>query len=178
MSDLHIPSIFLIKAHLYGNDVESVEWGPSSCEITTKSGHVFSIDRELFKEILTNPPPWPPKEETAKAESWGPWGWQKDPKTVSKQVADISEMLFNLAKIETLSEETQVQFAKAGLLCSEASYTAVGEDPAVDGLFTDVTVAIEEKADLERRVRALEEENDPVLRRAREWHEAQRNQRS
>lgn len=145
MDDLHIPSIFLIKAHLYGNDVESVEWGPSSCEIRTKSGHVFSIDRELFKEILIEPPPWPPKEETTKPESWGPWGWQNDPKTVSKQLGDISDILTNLSTLKWLPEETQVQLAQASLLCIDASYTAVGEDPEKDSFLTEVTVAIEER---------------------------------
>lgn len=146
MSDLpKISSVFLIKAHLYGSDVEDIEWGPNSCSVRTTSGCEFCIDRALFKKILSETIRG--IGEAEKDETWGPWGWQNEPKTVSKQMGDISDILTNLSKLEILPEETQVQLAQAALLCIDASYTAVGEDPEVDSFLTDVTVAMEEKND-------------------------------
>jgi len=139
-----IPSIFLVKAHLYGSDVQDIEWiSPTNCSVRTTSGHEFSIDNDLFMKILTKT-----IEDVAiaeKDETWGPWGWQNKPETISKQAADFSEILFNLSKLKGIPEEARTQLTEAALLCSEASYTVVGEDPAKDGLLTEVRVAMEEK---------------------------------
>lgn len=75
---------------------------------------------------------------------WNAWGWQQDPKAVSKQIAAIAEMLRQLSNLESLPEDAKEQLAKAFLHCSDASYTVVGENPEADGLFSDARVAGEE----------------------------------
>lgn len=132
MSDLHIPSIFLIKGHLYNSDINGIDWCASGCKITTKSGHEITFDRELIRDMVIS---------KLDDDRWE----KKTPKNLSKQIADIWEILNKLCKEECLPENTQVQLAQASLLCSDASYTAVGEDPATDGLFTEVRVTMEEK---------------------------------
>jgi len=62
----------------------------------------------------------------------------------SALLADLWEFLTKLSKNSRLPENAREQIAKASLLCSEASYTVVGEDPATDGLFTEVRVAMEQ----------------------------------